>query len=164
MANFTINSLSSSTPVSTDTFLKSDSSGALTKVDFSTLKDTVTADSAAAEQLLQDQITSLNNALNYRVGDSVLFGGDFSAHTYSTASSIEFTIPLARPTAGNPTIAVVATRGYIIGANGSITVDPFNPTVVGIRGNHLRCTLTGINGLTANTSYVVSVQGSITFS
>lgn len=46
MANFTINSLSASTPAATDVFLKSDSSGALTKVPMSTLEDKIVTDKA----------------------------------------------------------------------------------------------------------------------
>lgn len=41
MANFTINSLSASTPSSADNFLKSDANGVLTKVPFSAIADAV---------------------------------------------------------------------------------------------------------------------------
>ena len=84
MANFTINSLPTGTPVATDNFLKSDASGALTKVPYSTLKTAIaplttnllaetpgTGLDATQGKILDDKITSLNGSLTGKLNKLV---------------------------------------------------------------------------------------------
>lgn len=104
MATFTINSLNTGTPASSDNFLKSDSSGVLTKVPFTTLAEAL-AEMMNVEVTLKSQTyTAYSNTITVyylKVGRIVLINitssGELTGHTanaWNTIGAIPSGIPM----------------------------------------------------------------------